>query len=184
MAKWIFALLVFLGASVYAHELQPQNDGCALLDEIIYEEVTAAAWGLGDTRLTDMSASGAVVCAQTTHTASKAFSSAMQSVGMDVTWNLPIEPDMDACLSGIIERCVTTPSPHLVWGRLDDSFFVSNTWSAVSKVVKSAMLEGTTTDRSIFSRDSLRLAIRSAVLGRQADVRSGRSHRRGRTDRR
>ena len=78
MAKWILASLVFLGASVHAHELQPQNDGCALLEEIIYEEVTAAAWGLDDARLRDLSASGAVVCTHTTHTASLVIPRALQ----------------------------------------------------------------------------------------------------------
>jgi len=168
MAKWVFALLVFLGASVHAHELQPQVDGCALLEEIIYEEVTAAAWGMAasDTVQMGIGVSGTATCTQTTHAVSKAFSSAMQSVGLDVVWNPPIDPGMDACLSGVIEQCITTPSPHLVFSRLDDTYFVANTWAAVSKAVKSAMPDGTAADRSIVSRDSLRRAVRSAVRGR------------------
>ena len=178
MAKWIFAVLVFLGASAEAHELQPHTDGCAALEELIYEEVTAASWGVTSTDISSVNFEepGVLVCSLTTRTATKAFATAMQIVGQDVTWNLPIGPGMEACLGGGIEQCITTPSPYLPVTRLDETWRVSSAWTAVSSALKLTMPGGTASDRSIFNRDSLRRAVRSAVRNRQADAWSGRSH--------
>lgn len=184
MAKWIFAVLVFFGASAEAHELQPHKDGCVVLEQVIYEEVTAASWGVTGTDISSVNFEepGVVVCSRTTRTATKAFATAMQMVGQDVTWNLPMDPGMEACLGGEIERCITTPSPYLPVTRLDDTWRVSSVWTAVSSALKLTMPEGTAPDRSIFSRDSLRRAVRSAVRNRQADAWSGRSHPTNRFD--
>ena len=184
MAKWKFAVLVFLGTSAEAHELQLQADGCAVLEQVIYDEVTAASWGVTgtDTSLANFEEPSVVVCSRTTRTATRAFATAMQMVGQDVTWNLPIGPGMEACLGGDIEQCITTPSPWLPVTRLDDTWLVSSTWTAVSRALQLAMPEGTASDRSIFNRDSLRRAVRSAVRNRQTDAWSGRSRRANRID--
>lgn len=182
MAKWIFAVLVLFGTGVEAHE--PQKDGCAVLERIIYEEVTATSWGMisADTSLRRIDAPGVVVCVGTTPVASKAFKAAMQTVGQEVAWNLPINPGMEACLGGDIEQCITTPSPWLPVTGLDDAWQVSSAWNAVSSAVRQAMPYGSASDRSVFDVDSLRHAVRSAILSRRADSWSGRSRRTGRTD--
>jgi len=139
MAKWKLAVLVVLGAGAEAHELQPQADGCAVLEQVIYDEVTAASWGVTgtDTSLVSFEEPIVVVCSHTTRTATKAFATAMQMMGHDDTW------------------------------------LVSSAWIAVSRALKLAMPEGTASDRSIFNRDSLRRAVRSAVRNRQAVAWSG-----------
>ena len=175
MAKWIFAVIVLLGAGAQAHELEaePRADGCTVLEQIIYDEVTAASWGMaiGETTLRKFDAPGVVVCRDTALVASKAFTTAMQAVGHPVSWNVPIDPGMEACLGGDIEECVTTPSPWLPATQLQDAWRVSSVWNALSSAVKQVMPYGPASNRSVFSRDALRLAVRSAMLGRQADVR-------------
>ena len=181
MAKWIFAVFEFvlvfvvLGASAEAHEPQPESreDGCAALEQIIYEEVTAASWGVtvAETTLRKFDAPGVVVCVDTTLVASRAFSTAMRAVGQAVSWNIPIDPGMEACLGGDIEQCITTPSPWLPAAQLEDTWQVPGVWDAVSRAVRQAMPYGSASNRSVFSRDVLRHAVRSAVRGRHLESR-------------
>jgi hypothetical protein len=162
MAKWIFALLVFIGAGAQAHELAPQSDGCAVLNEIIYEEVTASGWGItgADTTHTNFREPSVVVCTSTAQTASKAFAAAVRAVGGDVSWRWSFDERADTCLSGFIEQCMPRNRgyPRPLGG---SSEFKS--WWAISDVVMRAMPEGSAADRSIFSRESMRLAVRAAL---------------------
>ncbi len=167
MAKWTFAVLVLFGVSAEAHEAQPdqQEDGCAVLEQLIYEEVTAVSWGMtgSDTPLRRLDVPGVVVCLDTALATSKAFAAAMQAVGQVVTGNLPIDPGMEGCLGGDIEQCITTPSPWLPVARLDDNWQISSAWDAVSSAVRQAMPHGSVSNHSVFSRDALRRAVRAAV---------------------
>ena len=162
MAKWSFALLVFLSAGVQADGLSPQTGGCAVLNEIIYEEVTAARWGItgADLVFTNFNEPGVVVCAKTTEAVSAAFASAMTAVGRDVAWDDGFHPRAETCLSGFIEQC-TPRSLAFAQPALASSATV--TWQAISGVVVRAMPEGSATDRSIFSTESMRRAVRAAL---------------------
>lgn len=162
MAKWIFAVLVLVSAGAQAHELAPQTDGCAVLNEIIYEEVTAAGWGItgADLAHTNFREPSVVVCTSTAQTASKAFSAAMRAVGGDVSWREDFDDRADTCLSGFIEQCMPRSRDYLRRLSGPTEF---RSWSAVSDAVKRAMPEGSATDRSIFNRESLRLAVRAAL---------------------
>lgn len=167
MAKWTFAVLVLLGTGVEAHEAQPeqQEDGCAVLEQLIVEEVTAVSWGIAgtDTQLRKFDAPGVVVCMDTALVTRKAFETAMQTVGQAVSWNLPIDPGMERCLGGDIEQCITTPSPWLPATRFDDNWQISSAWSAVSSAVRQAMPQASASNHPIVSRDALRRAVRAAA---------------------
>lgn len=162
MAKWSFALLVFLSGGVQAEGLSQQIDGCAILNEIIYEEVTAAGWGItgADLVFTNFNEPSVVVCTNTTQAVSAAFSSALTAIGGDVSWEEGFDQRVDTCLSGFIEQCMPRyrgfAQPALASGAV-----VS--WQAISGVVIRAMPEGAATDRSIFSTESMRRAVRSAL---------------------
>jgi len=162
MAKWIFAVLVLASAGAQAHELVSQPNGCAVLNEIIYEEVTAAGWGItgADLAHTNFREPSVVVCTSTTQTASKAFSAAMRDIGGDVSWQEGFDDREDTCLSGFIEQCIPrSRGYHRRLGGITEF----NSWSAISDAVKRAMPEGPAADRSIFNRESMRLAVRAAL---------------------
>ena len=162
MAKWSFALLVFLSAGVQADGLSPQSDGCAILNEIIYEEVTASGWGItgADLVFTNFNEPSVVVCTNTTQAVSAAFTSALTAIGGDVSWEEGFDQRVDTCLSGFIEQCIPRYS-SFAQPQLASSTFAS--WQAISGVVVQAMPDGSATDRSIFSTESMRRAVRSAL---------------------
>lgn len=162
MAKRIFAVLVLVCTGAHAHELSPQVDGCAVLNEIIYEEVTAAGWGMtgADLAHTNFREPSVVVCTSTAQAASKAFSAAMRAVGGEVSWQRGFDQRADTCLSGFIEQCMPANQRY---PRPLDGVSTFKSWRAVSGTIVEAMPDGPATDRSIFSDSSLRLAIRAAL---------------------
>lgn len=170
MAKWIFAVLVLTSASAHANGFSPQVNGCAVLNEIIYEEVTAAGWGItrADLVHTNFNEPSVIVCTSTTQTVSKAFASAVSAVGGSVSWEPGFDQRVDTCLSGFIEQCMPRNA------RYTQPVFASTTvasWQAISDAVVRAMPEGSAADRSIFSTRSMRLAVRAALQKRQAGER-------------
>ena len=166
MAKWIFALLVLTGSGVQAHELLQPTDGCAVLNDIVYEEVTASRWGItgADLAQTSMLEPSIVVCTNTTETVSKAFADALRVVGGELQWQEDFDQREDTCLSGFIEQC-----------RPRSGGFSLSLWQAVSATIVRAMPEGPAADRSIFSRESMRMAVRASLRTSNIAVRM-RSH--------
>ena len=153
MAKWIFALLL-VSAGTQARELAPPTDGCAVLNDIIYEEVTASRWGITGADLvhTNMSEPSIVICTNTAQTVSKAFVQAMRVIGGEVEWQGSVDRREETCLSGFIEQC-----------RPRGRGALRPLWHAVSNTVLQAMPEGSAADRSIFNRKSMRLAVRASL---------------------
>jgi len=162
MAKWIFALLVLCSAATQARELGPMATGCAVLNEIIYEEVTASRWGISgaDLVFTNMREPSVVICTDTTQTVSTAFSAAMRAVGGEVEWQDNLDGQPDTCLSGFLEQCM----PEGRW-------LAKALWQSVSNTVVWAMPDGQASDRSIFSRQSMRLAVRASLRRSSVAVR-------------
>ena len=140
-----------------AEQSRRHADGCTVLADVIISEVTAAIWrgphALGS--VADERAShGIAVCTQTSRTVSKAFSTAMISIGADFRWeDAPPHPG-DYCLSGFLEQCYPDRYP------LQSPV---SSWIAVSATVQRAMPLGVASDQSVFSQGALRLALRSAL---------------------
>jgi len=166
MAKWIFALLVLCSASTQAQarELAPLPTGCTVLNEIVYEEVTASRWGMtgADLAHTNMREPGVVICSDTAQTVSRAFANAIQTLGGELEWQDNPDIHVDACLSGFLEQCLPR-------GR----GLTKSLWLSVSNTVLRAMPDGQASDRSIFSRESMRLAVRSSLRRSSAAVANG-----------
>lgn len=162
MAKWIFALLVLASAGTQARELTSSADGCAVLNEIIYEEITASRWGMrrADLAFSNMLEPRVVFCTDTVQTVSRAFAQAIRVVGGEVEWQGNFDPGADTCQSGFIEQC--QPRGRGVSRPL---------WQAVSNTVVRAMPDGPAADRSIFSRESMRLAVRASIRRNNIAVR-------------
>ncbi len=169
MAKRNFAALMLasMGALIVTNNARGQEpfigvDGCAVLAQLVYSEVTEAAWygpsrfrpwtnNAGETKVS--------ICNQTTRTVSKAFTSAMTSIGSEVRWGHQYVEPGDYCLSGFLEQCY--PGRYPVDSPAD-------TWIAVSKTVQQAMPRGTGSDQSVFSSEAMRLALRSALARRNS----------------
>ncbi len=167
MAKRNYAALMLLSIATLlvakhsrAHEAFNAADGCATLAQLVHAEVTSNAWdvpNLFTPVLDDAGEEKISICIQTTRTLSKAFTSAMTSIGSPVRWGYPgIEPG-DVCLSIDLDQCYPDRS------RLGST---TNTWDIVSKTVKQAMPYGMATDLSIFSPSTLRRSLRSALAER------------------
>lgn len=164
MAKRKFAvlMLVSIGALTVTNRARAQEpfigvDGCAVLARLVYAEVTAAASsGPGGLRswIDIRDDTEVTICNRTTQTVSRAFTSAMTSVGSEVRWGYPSNDRGDYCLSGFLDQCYPDRS------RLGSS---ANTWNAVSGIIRQAMPLGVAIDQSLFSKDAMRLALRSAL---------------------
>ncbi|MGI9234485.1 MAG: hypothetical protein ACR2RD_12695 [Woeseiaceae bacterium] len=165
MAKWKFTPLmslsiVALALSTNVRAGQPftGTDGCAVLAQLVYSEVTAAAWqtqsfaipSTGNTLRGEIS-----VCNRTAQTVSQAFSMAMASVGSPIRWPAPTNDPGDVCLSVYLDQCYPGRT------RLGDG---TVRWSALSNTIRIAMPEGTASDRSVFSERAMQMALRTALL--------------------
>lgn len=164
MARRNFAALMLASIAILtlpnnarAEEPYIGVDGCSILAQLIYAEVAAAAW-YGSSGLwplvDDVSNAGIAVCNQTTRTVSKAFSSAMTSMGSPVRWGYPSVNPGDACLSTYLDQC------HPDRSRLGA---IDATWRTVRKTVRQAMPDGVATDQSIFNSSTMRRALRFAL---------------------
>ena len=162
MAKWIFALLVLFSTGTQAHELAPPADGCAALSDIVYQEVTASRWGMtgADLAHTGMLEPRVEICANTAQTVSKAFADAIHTVGGELSWEGDLGWRVEICLSGFIEQCQPRGGE-----------FSRPMWQAVSATVLRAMPEGSASDRSIFSHEPMRLAVRASLRTRNVAIR-------------
>ena len=170
MAKRNFAALLFasiaavaFSTDVRADQAFTGSDGCAVLAQLVYSEVTGAAWrspaesssSMGDTFRADIS-----ICNRTARTVSKAFALAMSSVGSVVSWDYPSGDPGDYCWGGFLDQCYPQRAPLGV---------EANTWAAVSGTIRYAMPGGPASDQSVFSRSAIRQALRSA-LSREAGL--------------
>ena len=153
---------ICLAACTQARELAPPTDGCAVLNNIIYEEVTASRWGITGADLvhTGMGEPSIVICTNTAQTVSKAFVQAMRVIGGEVEWQGSSDRREEICLSGFIEQCRPRARGTL-----------RPLWHAVSNTVLQAMPEGSAADRSIFNRKSMRLAVRASLRRSNVAVR-------------
>lgn len=173
MTKRNFAALLFaslaavtFSANVRADQAFKGADGCAVLAQLVYSEVTAATWTSppdyalppGDSTPADIS-----VCDRTARTVSKAFAVAMTNIGSDVYWIYPSGDPGDYCWGGFLDQCYPQRAPLGA---------EASTWAAVSGTIRYAMPSGPATDQSVFSRRAMRQALRSAL--RSAISRDGR----------
>jgi hypothetical protein len=168
MAKRIFAALIIplvlgLAASQTHAQLSPiAVDGCAKLARVIYAEVSAAAvygprrsgpWtiNLGQGDLS--------ICKHTAKTVSRAFTSAMLSAGIDVSWGPDDNRNGDYCWSGFISQCYPGRDRlgYAVIGM--DTTFVAKSWAVVSQSVMHEMYNPFSSDEVRFRDGDLKLRL-------------------------
>jgi len=173
MAKRTFAvLLIALLAGFSAPQSRAQQipvtvDGCAKLARVVYAEVSAAAiHGPGNAGpwVIDQGPGDIAVCAQVAKTVSHAFTSAMMSAGLEVSWNRddysgPADRG-DFCLSGFLSQCYPNQSPPLSNSILGaNDALVRNSWAVVSQSVMREMYNPFSSDEVRFRDNDLKLRI-------------------------
>lgn len=147
-----------LSTNVRAESPFAGADGCAVLAQLVYSEVTAAAWQIpGFTRPSSSNAprTDISICNRTTQTVSQAFTMAMASIGSPIRWPSPPVDRGDFCLSIFLDQCYPRRS------ELGADIF---TWNALSSTIAYAMPDGAASDRSVFSEGALQMALRTALL--------------------
>lgn len=173
MAKRIFSVLLIslvAGNAVAQSRAQPipvAVDGCAKLARVVYAEVSAAAiYGPGNAGpwVIDQGLGDIAVCAHVAKTVSQAFTAAMLSAGMEVSWyrdDFGGPPDRgDFCLSGFLSQCYPNQSPPLLnssYGANDA--LVRNSWAVVSQAVMREMYNPFSSDEVRFRDNDLKLRI-------------------------
>ncbi len=168
MAKRIFAALftawlVGLPATItHAQPVPVAVDGCAKLARVIYAEVFAAAtYGPGKSGPWTINfGQGEIsVCSHTAKTVSQAFTLAMLSAGIDVSWGRDgIEPG-DYCWSGFLSQCYPDRDRlrYSIYGT--DSAFVEKSWAVVSQSVMREMYNPFSSDEVRFRDDEMKLRL-------------------------
>jgi len=173
MAKRIFAVLLILvvaGFRASPSRAQPISvavDGCAKLARVVYAEVSAAAlYGPGSSGpwVIDQGLGDIAVCAHVAKTVSRAFTSAMMSAGLEVSWPRDSYDGTadrgDYCLSGFLSQCYPNQSPPL-----SNSFqaasdtLVRTSWAVVSQAVMREMHNPFSSDEVRFRDKDLKLRI-------------------------
>jgi hypothetical protein len=168
MAKRIFAVLISvlvlgLATSQPQAQLSPiVVDGCAKLARVVYTEVSAAAvygpnragpWAI------NLGQGDLSVCKHTAKTVSQAFTSAMLSAGIEVSWAGDNTDSGDFCLSFYLSQCYPDRNPlsNSIIGT--DSRFVQKSWAVVSQSVLREMYNPFSSDEVRFRDDDLKLRL-------------------------
>ena len=168
MAKRIFAALIIasvLGLTASQSHAQIKRaavDGCARLARVIYAEVSAAAvygqdkagpWAI------NLGQGDLSVCHHTAKTVSRAFTSAMLSAGIEVSWAVDKTNNGDFCWSHFLSQCYPNrdPLPYSVTSA--DAQFVQKSWFVVSRAVMGEMYNPFSSDQVRFRDDDLKLRL-------------------------
>ena len=168
MAKRIFAaLFVALAVGVPASDARAQLkpitvDGCAKLARVVYAEVSSAAlYGPQKSGpwLIDIGRGDIAVCDHTAKTVSRAFTSAMQSAAIDVSWGRSPGTNGDFCWGGFISQCYPDRNPLDSPTFDGSSSFVQQSWSVVSQAVMREMYNPISSDEVRFRDSDLQLRL-------------------------
>ncbi len=175
MAKRNFAALglALLLAAPTSDAREPLNpiavDGCAKLARVVYAEVSSAAInGPGNSGpwLIDIGQGDISVCKTASKTVSQAFTSAMLSAGINVSWGgraVDRRTNGDFCMSGFLSQCYPDRNPggfatdSLTFG--DNAALVRNSWAVVSQSVMREMYNPFSSDEVRFRDSDLKLRL-------------------------
>lgn len=168
MAKRMFAVLISalvlgLATPQTQAQLSPITvDGCAELARVIYAEVSAAAvygTNMSGPWTISLGQGDVSVCKHTAKTVSRAFSSAMLSAGIGVSWPSDDTDPGDYCLSHYLSQCY--PDRKRVSYSINgaDAAFVQKSWSVVSQSVMREMYNPFSSDEVRFRNDDLKLRL-------------------------
>jgi len=169
MARRAFATLLlsllstFAASDTRARPIEVTVDGCAMLARAIYSEVSSSAiYGPGNAGpwLIDQKRGDVVLCEHVAKTVSQAFTSAMLSAGIDVSWRRGRDDSRGQyCLSAFLSQC--NPARYRASGgasSANDSV-VQKTWAIVARAVMREMYNPISSDEVSFRSNDLKLRL-------------------------
>ncbi len=143
-------------------------DGCAILASVVYTEVTRARLGYSSGPGADLLYAGRdeiTLCNQSTRSVTRAFSAALRSTNIHVTWGFHTGYSGDYCLSHFLSQCYPATHPSMPPLSESERSFVTQSWQAVQDSVRSRMAHYPGSDVARFEAGDLGRSIRRSVLG-------------------
>jgi len=142
-------------------------DGCAILASVVYTEVTQARLGYSPGSAADLRYTGRddiTLCNQSARSVTRAFSAALRSTNIHVTWGFHTGYRGDYCLSHFLSQCYPRGNPAMPPLSKSERSFVMHTWAAVHDSVQSHMAQYPGSDVVRFQAGDLRHSIRRSVI--------------------
>lgn len=162
----VSALFGLFANDARAQGMSVSVDGCAKLARVIYAEVSAATiYGPGRSGpwLIDLGQGDISVCTHAAKTVSQAFTSAMLSAGLSVSWQQDDRDDIPDrghyCLSAFLSQCYPDRYPLTSIASSADSMLVQKSWAVVSQAVMREMYNPISSDEVRFRDSDLKLRI-------------------------
>jgi hypothetical protein len=155
-------MLVLGAIEANAAASRGENDGCAVLGQLVTSQLDALSAGLfitrlrGDTGETVPMLDAPGYCASTAAAVSRAFGGAMINAGIPVTWGHgPLVP-IDYCMDRYLPRCYPIIGPPVT---AQERSFVHDAWKAISRSVADAMPYGVGSDMAVFDQSALKSSL-------------------------
>ena len=149
-------------------------DGCAILETIVYTEVTRArttpAAGYGRDPLY-AGQNEIAQCNQVTRSVTGAFKAAMRQSNIHVTWGFHSGHGGDYCLGHTLAQCYPSGDPAMPPPSEDDHSFMMRSWHAVQYSVHRRMARHPGSDSARFQGEDLRRGIRHSIRRDSVDNR-------------
>ena len=142
-------------------------DGCAILASVVYTEVTQARLGYSSAAGADLLYAGRdeiALCNQSARSVSRAFSAALRSTNIHVTWGFHTGYSGDYCLSHFLSQCYPRGNPAMPALSKSEQSFVMRSWQAVHDSVQPRMAHYPGSDVVRFEAGELGRSIRRSVL--------------------
>jgi len=160
-------LLVLAASDARARSTEVTVDGCAMLARAIYSEVSSSAnYGPANAGpwLIDQGRSDILVCEHVAKTVSRAFTAAMLSAGIDVSWRRDRSGRTAGrdhyCRSAFLSQCDPDGSgPSSGSGSDAEDSVVRKTWAIVAKAVMREMYNPISSDEVNFRSNDLKLRL-------------------------
>ena len=171
MANRILALSCAVSISLLAsadgqaQTMRPINgaDGCAILAGAVHQQLTASARPAYDKRVPHAGGTDVVICNQTARTVSAAFTKAMATMNVYVSWRDPRDVRGDFCLSANLSQCYPHRSPYIPIADIPELAFVYASWSAVQATTLKHAEAGGFNDTTRFSPAVLKSQLRRSI---------------------
>ena len=159
-------LLVLTVSDAHARSTEISVDGCAMLARAIYSEVSSAAnYGPGNAGpwLIDQKQDDILVCEHVAKTVSRAFTAALLSAGIDVSWHRDSSGRTAGrdhyCRSAFLSQCSPDNDPTSGEASSVDDSIVLKTWAIVARAVMREMYNPISSDEVNFRSNDLKLRL-------------------------
>lgn len=162
-------------ATARAQQALAGVDGCAILASVVYREVTQAGLGFSSGPGRDLLYSGRdeiTLCNQAARSVTRAFTAALRTANIHVTWGFHTGYGGDYCLSHFLSQCYPRGNPAIPPLSKSEWSFVTRSWQAVHDAVGYRMAHYPGSDVARFQADELGRSIRRSVLAYPGEIES------------